>query len=615
MPKQYEEKSIEDSKEVLKSLKTIFRSVYGHKISIEITDKVSSMAFDAKNKKILWGVSFVDYLLKQFPDNGLDAVMFGALHEGMHYVDYLDNPKFFLDNMHSEKPGSIRANAKLWCSEFTSTREDKLNGYSEKKIEEFFFSVIFNFYNCIDDIWVNKKVIDSFGKFSTDKSIISDIYKVLFPSVIDPDTHSINVTSLPLHEQFGIFPLVFAMLKRLSTQKYNVAEVLKVIFQKTLKGIMQITEPKNTAKERYAYYNTKLIPHLKKLIFAQVDELISQMDENQQGEQGEQGSHQEKPQSLDDIFGKNDLSHPSISKEELEELLAGDPVENAQNESNKKIERALSQANIGRPREVEDIDEAREFYYSVLDEISSTVQLYSEKLRSQLEGYSSDIIVETEYRQAGALDIKELLKRAPQVFAGEIPETLPPVYKRDFESRDPDQIPSIHVAFALDCSGSMRDDMEYVKKFFICLSRLFITYQTYLESPDDMLVTLVVYDHEADKLMPIKSDLHVHEQFIATLPYIYAMGNNNEHKAFAKFEDSNHDKKILVWITDGGTENPELSRDYLEPLINSGWEMVAIGIGGHSNLEHWSDLFKGYPDIKGYNTLLEIIYQELTKNI
>ena len=48
MPKQYEEQSIEDSNQVLKSLKTIFRSVYGNKISIEITDKVSSMAFCIK---------------------------------------------------------------------------------------------------------------------------------------------------------------------------------------------------------------------------------------------------------------------------------------------------------------------------------------------------------------------------------------------------------------------------------------------------------------------------------------------------------------------------------------------------------------------------------------
>ena len=680
IPKDFNSESqISEHEIVLRNLKTVFAQIYGSKIKIEISDTVSSMGFSAKEKKIIWGTSFVKFLMEKFPDISRDAVLFGALHEGMHYIDYLDNPKFFLDNMHSNKPGSIEHFAESFSAEYMNSRSHLVGNYSVEKIKRFMFSKIFNFYNCIDDIWVNKNVISSFSRFSTDRSIMSDIYSVLFEPCVDKDNLSIDVSSLPIFEQFGVFPLIYSMITRtgLKTQRFKMSEDVSGPMKRCLKSMMTITDIDNNAQTRYKVYGETFLPYFKELLFKFLDEKIEEINnqdqksqngdsqdqqgdsqdqqgdsqdqqgdsqeqkggsqeqqggsqEQQGGSENQQGSRSQRPsngtnpnpKSLDDLFGQDSTSHPVISKEDLEEAIKGDPVESAKQTSNEKINDALKKISSGLERgglesvDVTDIEEAREFYYKVLEEIGNLSSEYAEKVKEQLEGFSADRILDIEYSSYGSLDIRELVKRAPGVFVGEIPDQLPPVYRREVESLDPNKIPSVHVSFVLDCSGSMASNVEDVKKFMICLSRMFIAYQDFLEDKNDLEFSMIVYDCEPTKIMPIPdSNLTINEQFIACLPYIGARGGNNEPPAFELLEDSSHDIKLLFWITDGATNSANECAEFINPLIASGWKTFGIGIDSQLKGTGWDALFTNYDSVKTYRELLQIVYFNLTNNI
>jgi len=715
-------------KDVLVALKSQFKAIYGNDIKIEISDEVSSMGFSPKDKKIIWGVSFVEFLLDKFPDLGMDAVLFCALHEGMHYVDYLDNPKLYLDNMYSDEFGSIPYYADVFTAEYFVTRASLLGGYSREKINKFMYSKIFNFYNCLDDIWVDRNVIERFHRFGSGKTIVSDINKILFDACVDPDTLSIDTSFMPVHDQLGFFPLIYAFISRtgLPDQKFKVSKSVSSRLNQILKKILKITQTEHNAESRFKVYGEEFLPYFKELLFMFLDEQIESIDyqgknqdevadqnqnistsdeesedqnepdledensseslgnqkhdsstENQDQEQteekgkdqmqsGDEGKDQEqsgdefkdqkqdqteekgkdqqqdqkqsgdgvkdqeqsgdgrlssskRPQSLDDIFGDNQLNHPQVSKEELLEALEGDPMENAAQHSNQRILDALksiSKDDALNQFTEEEINKARELYYQILDEIRPVTDDYAEKLRSSLEGLSSDINIHTEFANSGALDIPQLVKKLPGIFIGEFSGEIPPIYRKDVESVDPNKIPSIHVEFVVDTSGSMFDLMDEVKKFMICLSRLFIAYQDFLVDKDDLKFGMVVYDTFATRVMPVEgANLHIHEQFIASLPFLSPGGNNNEPEAFSLLNDSDKDIKILFWMTDGATDSWDECEQYIQPLIDSGWIVIGIGLDSMLRFSGWDNLFKNFDSVTDYIELLRIVYQEIINNI
>lgn len=271
-----------------------------------------------------------------------EEMIWSTLHEVAHFLDMTDDPEAMAKNFEylaKKAKQRIPKVRQIW-NDALINRGSMLPSYvTDEYLEKFIYDQLHCFYNCLDDIYVNRLVAQRLpyrydSSVGSRAGVVENLYKrYLFPSS--------DFTNSPLSKQFGYALLRESMVGQEDTQidsrvaetldiklnfggkELTIKQILEMILQPSSKLIPK--EQQNTLQKRYGVIQNFIEPYFWQLFYEDLKTFDppQKIEKNDQGDKiDEEGSGAggsfEPPPINDDEKDEEDKENESDGRHENE---------------------------------------------------------------------------------------------------------------------------------------------------------------------------------------------------------------------------------------------------------------------------------------------------------
>ena len=130
-----------------------------------LSEDAETFSFDAENFSVNLPIDW--FVNEKYSEKELE---FANYHERGHFIDMRENPEAFIENFRE-----MGADAKRLAKKYCRTCEN----VAESAAEKFYYKELHTLYNCLDDIYVNRLVVDRvpFFRSGDGKKSIDTLYE------------------------------------------------------------------------------------------------------------------------------------------------------------------------------------------------------------------------------------------------------------------------------------------------------------------------------------------------------------------------------------------------------------------------------------------------------
>ncbi len=559
-------------------------------------------------------------------------VEWAHFHELSHFLEYAESPEVVLENFAYIEKKSRQLTPKvleIWKKKGGGDLPDYLKKEikipKDKERKEFekitlgellaqniIYRALHRFYNIFDDVSINSLIRRRTFKF--EESSKGDILvKKLYQEKLFPGT---DFSKRPLHLQL-LDP--YLREEMVPEEKIKVSSEIERIRKKIsylgedyseIKKFNQELIERSESKERYSRLQRILEPIYLDLFFKDLEKEPVPLPPQKSKGGGEKGEDFQIPFE-DDYKDYEDNSPDQFSEEDIKNWTEKKKEEKEKEEEKKKRKEEEDKKTFEeREKEIQEkMDrewcERNNIEYSLLEkvrEIEKEIEPYLEEMgqfwRKIVFGHSTERELEWEghYKFGTRLDINKLIKEWPKIEKGDIFK-VKIMEKRIAKEKLIHKPEVIRVRLVLDVSGSMSEKrLKILREITVLLGRSLEEFNHYLGSVRETTGTKLVADLEewifesgAQKIKPLAGDdyrLRNWEKdeadFIKSIGHLYlSRGTTADHLALEEIEKSITDSdierikqgklmEILIEITDGGSDNPKLTREIKNKLKEKG---------------------------------------------
>jgi len=559
-------------------------------------------------------------------------VEWAHFHELSHFLEYAESPEAVLENFVyiEEKAKQLAPKVlEIWKKKGGGDLPDYLKKeikipkdkerkefekitLGEKLAQNVIYRALHRFYNIFDDVSVNSLIRRRTFKFE-ENSKGDNLVKKLYQEKLFPGT---DFSKRPLHlqlldpylrkemipeEKIKVSPEIERIRKKISYLGEDYSEI-----EKFNQELIERSEP----KERCSRLQRILEPIYLDLLFKDLEKepvpLPLQKAEGE-GEEGEgfqipfEDDYKDYEDNSPDQFSEEDIKNWTEKKKEEKDK--EEEEEKKKEEENKKtFEEKEAEIQEEMDKEWCERNNVEYSLFQKVREIEKEIEPYLEEMsqfwRKIVFGYSTERELEWEghYKFGTRLDINKLIREWPKIEKGDVSE-VKIMEKRIAKEKLIHKPEVIRVRLVLDVSGSMSEKrLKILREITVLLGRSLKEFNHYLGSVRETTGTKLVadleewiFESEAQKIKPLAGDdyrLRNWEKdkadFIKSIGYLFSSrGSTADFLALEEIEKSITDSdverikqgklmEILIEITDGGSNDPELTREIKNKLKEKG---------------------------------------------
>ena len=575
------------------------------------------------------------------PEEIETMIEWAHFHELSHFLEYAESPEVFLENFAymEEKAKQLAPKVlEIWKKKAGGDLPDYLRKEikipKDKEKKEFekitvgehlarniIYRALHRFYNVFDDISVNSLIRRRTFKFEVD-SKGDELIKKLYREKLFPGT---DFSKRPLHlqlldpylreemvpeEKIKVSPEIEEIRKEISYLGEDYSEIKK--FNQEL---IKRSEP----EKRYSRLKRILEPIYLDLLFKDLEKEPIPPPPSKGKEKGEgigdfsmpfEDDYRDYEDNSPDQFSEEDIKNwtekkkEEKKKEEEERRRKEEEEKKSFEEREKEIQEKMGKEWCKRHNiEYSLLQKVRE----IEKEIEPYLKEMSQFWRKIVFGYSTERKLEWEgyYKFGTRLDIHKVIKEWPKIEKGDVFD-VKVMKKRVVKEKLIHQPEVIRVRLVLDVSGSMDEErLKTLREITVLLGRSLQEFNHYLglvrETTGTKLVADLeewIFESEAQKIKPLAGDDYRtrnwekdEADFIKSIGYLFSSGGSTaDFLALEEIEKSVTDfdierikqgklLEILIEITDGGSDNPELTREIKNRLKEKGIIAKAFQIG------------------------------------
>lgn len=456
-----------------------------------------TFAFYPKEYKVEVPLSW--FASEKYTDNELQ---FANYHELSHFIDMRKNPEAYLENFDKMREDAM-ALAKKYCRTHPGEA-------TEEAVGDFYYRELHTLYNCLDDIYVNRVVVDKNPYFADGNDGAKSITTLYEKSGFDKS----DLTDLPLHRQLAFSLLRDEMIGKEHGESVVDEQVKDVVSKKMLgKNIRDLIDSELTPRlgisidpaERYKIIRTFIQPKYLDLLEVALDERDKEQNTEQKGnrdmgdpipdngnneqdpeqednqgandsESQDNNSNSETPNDFDPFYDKNNRSQPTdlLDKGENEEEEIRKILENFAEDDRVKNMSKEERGEYQAKKAMEEFDDEYGISPRERAENERIMPVISGARKEMREFWKNLVGKSIEYRtrrtrfhRRGMLSIYDYIDRYPDVVEAERNGDLRnlEIYNRnELERIVVDQPEQIDVTLLVDCSGSMSGKREEIAR-------------------------------------------------------------------------------------------------------------------------------------------------------
>jgi len=579
------------------------------------------------------------------PEEIENMIEWAHFHELSHFLEYAESPEVFFENFaYIEKKAKQLAPKvlEIWRKKAGGDLPDYLKKeikipkkegkvekmtVGEKLAQDIIYRALHRFYNIFDDIAVNSLIRRRTFKFE-ENSEGDDLVKRLYREKLFPGT---DFSKRPLHLQL-IDP--YLREEMVPEEKIKVSSEIEKIRKKIsylgedyseIKKFNQELIKRSEPEERYSRLKRILEPIYLDLLFKDLEK------EPLPSPPRKGGGVREEVGDFPIPFEKDYKDYENNSPDQFSEEDIENWIKKKKEEKEKKEEERRKKEEEDRKSFEEKEKEIQEkmdkewckrhnIEYSLLQkvrriekEIEPYLKEMSQFWRKIVFGYSTERKLEWEgyYKFGTRLDIQKVIKEWPKIEKGDVFD-VKVMKKRVVKEKLTHQPEVIRVRLVLDVSGSMNEEkLKTLREITVLLGRSLQEFNNYLSMARETTGTKLVADLEEwifeskpQKIKPLAGDDYRTRNwekdkadFIKSIGYLFSTGGSTAdflalkeiEKTITEFDIERIKQgkllEILIEITDGGSDNPKLTREVKNSLKEKGIIAKAFQIGEPSKRE------------------------------
>ena len=575
------------------------------------------------------------------PEEIETMIEWAHFHQLSHFLEYAESPEVFLENFAymEEKAKQLAPKVlEIWKKKAGGDLPDYLRKEikipKDKEKKEFekitvgehlarniIYRALHRFYNVFDDISVNSLIRRRTFKFE-ENSKGDELVKKLYREKLFPGT---DFSKRPLHLQL-LDP--YLREEMVPEEKIKVSSEIEEIRKEIsylgedyseIKKFNQELIKRSEPEKRYSRLKRILEPIYLDLLFKDLEKQPIPPPPSKGKEKGEgigdfsmpfEDDYRDYEDNSPDQFSEEDIKNwtekkkEEKKKEEEERRRKEEEEKKSFEEREKEIQEKMGKEWCKRHNiEYSLLQKVRE----IEKEIEPYLKEMSQFWRKIVFGYSTERKLEWEgyYKFGTRLDIHKVIKEWPKIEKGDVFD-VKVMKKRVVKEKLIHQPEVIRVRLVLDVSGSMDEErLKTLREITVLLGRSLQEFNHYLglarETTGTKLVADLeewIFESEAQKIKPLAGDDYRtrnwekdEADFIKSIGYLFSSGGSTaDFLALEEIEKSITDfdierikqgklLEILIEITDGGSDNPELTREIKNRLKEKGIIAKAFQIG------------------------------------
>ncbi|MBT4433583.1 hypothetical protein HOC90_04540 [Candidatus Falkowbacteria bacterium] len=570
-----------------------------------------------------------------------DQILWATMHELSHFRDLADDPEQMMKNFDYIRERAKETGASImekWEEKFGATNPDFIDKLKKQMptskkdpsktmnaVERSAYKIHHTFYNIFDDIYVNNLVSRIAPKYEEDREGGQEISRLYQKNLFAKSDYQ----TLPRHLQF-----IYKLIREEMVKDEDVAVTPEI--QNIMEAKMDFMGKKYTPSEivdnfvkprkgrntkpgqRYLALQRTLEPIFEELLQKDLDEWDPQMPpekpegEPQKGE-GEAGD----PNPFVDDYNEHEENNPDQISEEDMENWAKKQQDDKKAEEKEKASKEIEEGKSTEEKAQEAQDDMDKKWceennidhnaFGRFKQVEASIEPYLDELSVLWEkiiyGSKRNIErgIEGHYKAGTELAIQKVIEEFPKIEKGKLEETR--IYKKPVIKEALVQKPElIRIRLAGDMSGSMdRDKIRILQQCFVLILSSLQEFNTKLsftrsktKSKLEADTEAWIFGSEAQKIKNFRKDggmdgerkeiIKIFEKLQNTI------GSTSDDKPLKEISRSlsQKDKKeiakekiieIVFEITDGGSDNPQTTRQVVDELIDSGVITRAFQIG------------------------------------